>query len=107
MSGEALQAYRTAMEDQIHYYERVIPADQMDAEILKRFAFFEPEVKLVVGFSPEGQLQEIFHYAGTVVFKGFEKDAPCEMWEMVNLLAPFGQMLAKSPKVLKDSTVGW
>jgi hypothetical protein len=107
ISGEALTAYREALEGQVLFKERTIPVSALEQKILQHFAFFENEINLVVGFSRQGQIVEIFRYAGTIIFKGFEKDSPTEIWEMIELQSPIGRMFFESQSVIGSKLSSW
>jgi hypothetical protein len=100
LSGEALQAYRQARASDLEFSERTIKVAELGTEVLNRYGFSQPQLRLLVGISHFGKDPEIFRFAGTVVFKGFERDAATEIWEMINIEDPLGQILAKSPAVV-------
>jgi len=100
ISAETLDIYRMATNAEISYVEMDLLVAELEKEIVQSFLFFEPELKLVVGFDTSGQLSEIFRNAGTVVFRGFEQDRPVEVWEMINLRDPIGRLLGRSSAIL-------
>jgi hypothetical protein len=100
LSGEALRAYREARTGELEFHDRTIRVSELGPEILNRFGCSQPDLHLIVGMSPFGKDPELFRYAGTVVFKGFERDAPTEIWEMINPEDTFGKLLSKSAAIV-------
>lgn len=96
LTGEALAAYRKAAGKMVRLEDRVVPVANLEPAIRQQFVFLEPQLRLVVGRGADGQVCDLFRYAGTMIFKGFERDAPTEIWEIVNLNEQAGQMLALS-----------
>jgi hypothetical protein len=96
LSGEALAAYREGVGKTVTLEERMVAVADLEPTIRQRFVFLAPQLRLVVGRGVDGRVCDLFHYAGTVMFKGFERDAPTEIWEIVNLEDQAGQMLALS-----------
>jgi hypothetical protein len=85
----------------MHYLEHTFPIKELEPEIRERFAFPHPEIRLVVGQSALARDREIFRYAGSVFFSGFEGERSIEVWEILNPDDPFGSMLYRSEKVLQ------
>jgi hypothetical protein len=96
LTGEALAAYRKAAANMVRFEDRTVPIANLEPDIRQQLVFLEPQLRLVVGRGADGLVCDLFHYAGTMIFKGFERDAPREIWEIVNLDDQAGQMLARS-----------
>jgi hypothetical protein len=96
LTGEALAAYRKAAANMVRFEDRAVPIAELEPDIRGQFVFLEPQLRLVVGRGADGQVCDLFHYAGTMIFKGFERETPTEIWEIVNLADQTGQMLARS-----------
>ncbi len=98
LSGEALEAYCRAAAGEMCFVELSLPAERLEAGLRRQVVFFANELRLVAGVSPEsGRLAELFRFAGTIVFKGFEKDHPVDVWEMVNPTDSAGRAFLNSP----------
>ena len=100
LTGEALAAYRQAAAKLVRFEDRTVPIADLEPDIRGQFVFLEPQLRLVVGRGADGQVCDLFHYAGTMIFKGFERETPTEIWEIVNLSDQAGQMLAASRTLL-------
>jgi hypothetical protein len=96
LTGEALAAYRKAAAKMVRLEDRAVPIADLEPAIRQQFVFLQPQLRLVVGRGADGRVRDLFRYAGTMIFKGFERDAPTEIWEIVNLNDQAGQMLALS-----------
>jgi len=101
LSGEALSAYRRLQEQhQTSFVDCDISVLELEATLLRRFAFLTPRLRLVLGPAVDGQIQEIFRYVGKVPFKGLEQEGGTEVWEMVNPGDPEGTLLSRSARLL-------
>ena len=96
LTGEAVATYREAAARMVRFEDRTVPIANLEPDIRKQFVFLEPQLRLVVGRGADGQVCDLFHYAGTMIFKGFERETPTEIWELVNLNDPAGQLLVRS-----------
>ncbi len=83
MSGTTLAAYREAFGGDSYWTELIMPTRELSSALTQRFAFLQAQLRLWVRKSKDGKVEELFHYAGTVIFKGFERDIPIEIWEII------------------------
>ncbi len=101
VSGEGMLAYCKARAKLVSYVQSTVATEQLAPAFRARFAVFESFLRLVIGFDANARVAEIFRYAGQVYFKGFEADAPTEVWELVDLDTEAGQLLAADPQILQ------
>jgi len=100
LSGEALMAYRKACARNFKFVDLNFPAKALEVEIRKNYAFFDTTLRLVVAINANGEIRQIFHYAGAVTFKGFESALPTEIWEILDMNSRFGQMMGMSQQLM-------
>ena len=98
LSREALAAYVEAVGPDRFQWGSV-PASNLDPTLRRRFAFLEPELRVVVRWDVGGAVAEIFRFAGSVTFKGFEAAGATEVWELVDPETPIHRGLALDPAV--------
>lgn len=96
LSGEALHAYCKASSRKLRFTEVKMPIKEIEENIRERYGFFETTLRLIVSVNANDQIRRVFHYAGSVTFKGFESAEPSEIWEMIDMENGFGQMLCES-----------
>jgi hypothetical protein len=85
LSEEALLAFQEAVGDKRKFRTLEIGPDALHADIRAKYFFPAGEkLKLVASFTPFGELQEVFRYAGRVMFKGFERKGGIPVWELVD-----------------------
>ena len=104
LSGEAMLAYCKARAKVVEYVECTIDSERLAPAFRSRFKLFEPLLRLMAGFDSRSGVVEIFRFAGQVLFKGFERTTPTEVWELVDLDSEAGQLLARDPQVLQART---
>lgn len=96
LSGEALHAYCKASSRKLRFTEVKMPIKEIEENIRERYGFFETALRLIVSVNANDEIRRVFHYAGSVTFKGFESAEPSEIWEMIDMENGFGQMLSES-----------
>ncbi|RMG16574.1 MAG: hypothetical protein D6729_10670 [Deltaproteobacteria bacterium] len=98
LSADALNAYllQTAS-NRIHFVQSV-HVDELAPEVREPFAFPEPELSLVVSIAATGdpsQDVQIFRFAGSVQFRGFEAARPQGVYELLAPESRFVQALQR------------
>ena len=101
LSGEALAAYCDEQPSRIRKAQAMVPVVELEPQILERFAFFEPSLMLMALIDQKGKVEDLFRFAGRVLFKGFEVARPTGIWELLDPEAPVTQMLTLSEAVKK------
>lgn len=99
LSGEALNAYRKACAAKLKFVDLNMPVNKLEDHIRRRYAFFEPSIRLLVSINADNNISQIFHHSGSVTFKGFESAEPTEIWEMIDMTTGFGLALSESTKL--------
>lgn len=97
ISGEALAAWLTATASQRHWFRKVVPVEELDAEIRARFLFLTSELDVTVSLPIGGPSREalLFRRAGQIQFRGFESKAQTTVYEMIRRDSDFGRLLTE------------
>ncbi len=97
ISEPGLDAYiKKTRADRFFFRIQVRPAE-LHPEIQERFFFVEDMLTLLVSrpLDESGRPEEVFRYAGQVLFRGFEVTRPTRVYEILRADGPFVQLLMK------------
>jgi hypothetical protein len=84
LSQEALVAYQEACGATRIFREREVDPASLHPELHARF-FLAPEpLQLILGYSADEKLVEVFRYVGRALFKGLEAQGGVRVWELVD-----------------------
>ncbi len=97
LSEEALQAYLREISPHQYHFEKEVKTKELHSEIQERFVFPTPELKFSICVrNDEAQLQfDLFRYAGSLVFKGFEIHEAIAVYEIVRKTSPVYLLLER------------
>lgn len=84
LSHDALVAYQEACGPTRIFRDLEVDPALLHPELHARF-FLPPEpLQLVLGYSPERRLAEVFRYVGRALFKGLEAKGGVRVWELLD-----------------------
>jgi hypothetical protein len=84
LSQEALVAYQEACGATRIFRELEVDPSSLHPELHARF-FLAPEpLQLILGYSADEKLVEVFRYVGRALFKGLEAQGGVRVWELVD-----------------------
>ena len=84
LSYDALVAYQEACGPSRIFRDLEVDPALLHPELHERF-FLPPEpLQLVLGYSPERRLVEVFRYVGRALFKGLEAKGGVRVWELLD-----------------------
>lgn len=96
LSGEALLAYRRLTGSRFHFFAKSFDILELEDDINARFAFGAQRIRLVfAAVSGSDRPRHVFRFAGSLVFRGFERHTPTEVYELLNPGDAFHRMLVR------------
>lgn len=96
LSGDALLAYRRLTGSRYHFFAKSLDVLELEDEFNARFAFGAQRIRLVFAAVPgSDRPRHVFRFAGSLVFRGFERHTPTEVFELLNPGDAFHRMLVR------------
>ncbi len=96
LSEEALGAFQRVTRDRRAFLDKTISVAELDREFHAMFAFDGPSIRLVFVLPVDADRpSHIFRYAGSMVFRGFERRNATSVFELLNPRDPFSRMIVE------------
>jgi hypothetical protein len=97
ISEPALNAYIQKTRTEKFFFRVQVRTEELHPEIQKRFFFVDDMLTLIVSrpMNARGKEEELFRYAGQVLFRGFEVTHPTRVYEIIRSGSPFTKLLSQ------------